>query len=222
MKSASSQYVTRLALGAFVILVFLLQTISLAEANLEAALTDNEENLNLEKENNIVMPTADEMISDVLGYKERVAGTDRWNDLILKVSLEENIDPVFVKCIMALESAGDENLVHYNKNSTYDSGLMQVNSSWVEYDKERLLYDHEYAIRCGIEVIKAKIHAAEVNGKVPTAYEVAWRYNGYCEQGRKYASKFVTLYSELSKNTGDNTIVLSTKNNNENLLLLNK
>ena len=154
MKSASSLSIIRLIAGVFVILVFLLQTLSLAEGVVVPALEDNAQNLNLENTEKIVMPTAASMETDTLGYKLRVQGTDRWNDLILKVSYEEHIDPIFVKCIMTLESGGDENLIHYNKNNTYDSGLMQVNSSWKDnFDLDRLTTDYEYAIRCGIEVI---------------------------------------------------------------------
>lgn len=228
MKSASSQLIMRLIVGVFVILVFLLNTLSAAGGALEPALVDNKDVLNIELENkdseknekknkkdkknkmSFVMPTADTMEMDTLGYKNRVAGTDKWNDLILKVSLEEDIDPIFVKCIMALESAGDADLIHYNKNNTYDSGLMQVNSTWASsFDLQRLTTDYEYAIRCGIKIIKLKIAAAERNGKIPTAHEVAWRYNGYCEAGRKYANKFITLYNDLSKNTEEQSIILS-------------
>ncbi len=64
------------------------------------------------------------------GDLTRLAGTDRWNDIIYKVSKEEEIDPIFVKCIMAIESAGVPGLVSkMNTNGTYDYGLMQVNSS---------------------------------------------------------------------------------------------
>ena len=136
MKSASSQLIIRLIVGVFVILVFLLNTLSAAGGVLEPALVDNKENLNIElddqnaeekieeiikdeqeNEATFVMPTAATMEVDTLGYKKRVAGTDKWNDLILKVSLEEDVDPIFVKCIMAVESAGDADLVHYNKNA---------------------------------------------------------------------------------------------------------
>ena len=50
MKSASSQLIIRLIAGVFVILVFLLNTLSLAEGCLTPALEDNKENLNIEKE----------------------------------------------------------------------------------------------------------------------------------------------------------------------------
>ncbi len=105
----------------------------------------------------------------------RLAGTDRWNDIIYKVSKEEEIDPIFVKCVMAIESAGVPGLTSkMNKNGTYDYGLMQVNSSWSSsFDMSRILTDNEYAIRCGIKIIKRKIEAAERSGKDATVLEVA-------------------------------------------------
>lgn len=136
----------------------------------------------------------------------RLAGTDRWNDIIYKVSKEEEIDPIFVKCIMAIESAGVPGLTSkMNKNGTYDYGLMQVNSSWSSsFDMSRILTDNEYAIRCGIKIIKRKIEAAERSGKDATVLEVAWRYNGYSSQGYKYAVRLSGMYeaiSGMSRNT---------------------
>lgn len=130
----------------------------------------------------------------------RLAGTDRWNDIIYKVSKEEEIDPVFVKCIMAIESAGTPGLTSkMNKNGTYDYGLMQVNSSWSSsFDMQRILTDNEYAIRCGIKIIKRKIEAAERSGKDATVHEVAWRYNGYSSQGYKYAQRLSGMYEAIS------------------------
>lgn len=215
MKSVPSLLYVRLIAGALFILVFLMNSLSVAQGIMTPVLTDNQKQINLgvELKPEFVMPVADDIVIDNSGYKSRVYGTDKWNDLIYKVSEEENIDPVFVKCIMALESAGEDNLTHYNKNGTFDSGLMQVNSSWASsFDLSRLNEDPEYAIRCGILVIKAKIDACLRNGHEPTIYEVAWRYNGYCEAGRRYADRFSKLYTDLSKNTSDNSIYMKVEN----------
>ena len=217
MKSVPSLLWVRLVSGALFILVFLMNRLSVAQGIMTPVLTDNQNQINLgvDLKEKFVMPVADDIVIDNSGYKSRVYGTDKWNDLIYKVSEEENIDPVFVKCIMALESAGEGDLVHYNKNGTFDSGLMQVNSSWASsFDLWRLTNDPEYAIRCGIAVIKAKISACEKNGHEPTIHEVAWRYNGYCEQGRKYADRFSLLYTDLSKNTSDISIFMKVEEPN--------
>lgn len=147
------------------------------------------------------MPTAEDLTGEILRtYGARVRGTDKWNDIILKVSKEEEIDPVFVKVIMAIESAGEAGTKSkQNTNGTYDYGLMQVNSSWSSsFDLNRMLTDNEYAIRCGIKVIKRKIEASERSGKGGTVFDVAWRYNGYNNQGHRYAEKFAAIYENLS------------------------
>ncbi|HAN09017.1 MAG TPA: hypothetical protein DCP90_00205 [Clostridiales bacterium] len=155
------------------------------------------------------MPTADSLTGDMKAkWGAKVAGTDKWNELILKVSQEKGINPIFVKCIMAKESGGDENALNdRNVDGTIDYGLMQVNSSWgnrFEYD--RIMTDPEYAIACGIDVIKEKIAMATSNGEVPTAFNIFWYYNGHVEQGRLYAEDAVLLYEALSGGTRDDDI----------------
>ncbi len=166
---------------------------------------------NIIEEETYSMPTACEVSTENENMKVRIAGTDKWNDLIYKVSMEEEIDPVFVKCIMAIESAGNQNIINYNKNNTTDYGLMQVNTCWGNrFDYNKMMSDPEYAIRSGIQVIKYKIDAAERAGNEPTAFEVAWRYNGYSDMGKRYANKFVTLYNDLNSKS-ENSIKLNNK-----------
>jgi len=147
------------------------------------------------------MPTASSIVSmNNMQYWGKIKGTDQWNDLILKISNEEKVDPVFVKCIMALESGGTPGVKSkQNSNGTYDYGLMQVNTSWgSNFDYNRMLVDNEYAIRCGILVIKRKIEMAECGKNGATVHEVAWRYCGYNSKGLQYANKLSSLYEELS------------------------
>ncbi len=153
------------------------------------------------------MPTYEVLNQTTVSLSKRVAGTDKWNELIQKVSEEEGIDPIFVKCIMTLESSGYEKTINYNTNGTADYGLMQVNSSWTgQFDFNRMLSDYEYAIRSGIQVIKCKIDACVRANHEPTVFEVAWRYNGYNETGRRYALKFSQLYEDLSKKTSNEIV----------------
>lgn len=224
MKAVPSQIV-KLFVLVTAIIVLLSQTLVVAK---EFIVIDLEENLNeenitlgveLEKEP-FVMPTADSVENEA--YRNRVAGTDKWNDLILKVSEEEEVDPVFVKCIMTLESAGEQDLVCTNGNSTKDYGLMQINSTWESsFNFDEILSNPEYAIRAGIKVIKIKIDSAIRNGKEPTVHEVAWRYNGYSEKGNLYANRFVTLYEDITDTSSNETIILKTKENvnNEKVLI---
>jgi len=213
MKNKSSHMVLRLCVMIVVMLVFLSKTLSSAEKSIESDLVENikEEKIELgvELKEEYVMPTYDTIECDNSGYKHRVKGTDKWNDVILKVSKEENIDPIFVKCVMALESAGEAGIVNHNSNNTSDYGLMQVNTGWGNsFDYSLMLSDPEYAIRSGIKVIKNKVDAALKNGKVPTVHEVAWRYNGYTERGNRYANKFVLLYEDMSKTDSNKSILM--------------
>lgn len=156
------------------------------------------------------MPTADDLNdTDASAFIGRVKGTDEWNEIIYKVSKEEEIDPIFVKCIMTKESGGTMGCKNYNKNGTIDYGLMQVNSSsgYTQEELDRMLVDAEFAIRCGIKMIKRKIYAAEVNGQPATVFNVAWRYNGYSEKGHDYAVNFSKLYNALSKMDSETTLV---------------
>ncbi|MCQ2979661.1 MAG: S-layer homology domain-containing protein [Clostridia bacterium] len=170
------------------------------------------------------MPTVDDLSDELAAtYGGKIRGTDKWNELIYKVSKEEEVDPVFVKCIMALESSGTSGLKSkMNNNGTYDYGLMQVNSSWsTSFDLNRMLIDDEYAIRCGIKVIKRKIEAAERSGKGASIFEVAWRYNGYNNQGKKYAQRFATLYEDLSGMSADSPVRVMYGENCNNTIIAN-
>lgn len=145
------------------------------------------------------MPTCDDLPESLMSWYGKIKGTDEWNELIFKVSKEEEVDPVFVKCIMAIESSGNPLAIGHNTNGTTDYGLMQVNSTWASsFDLDRILDDYEYAIRCGVKVIKRKIAAAESAKTEPTVHEVAWRYNGKSSKGEKYADKFAALYEGLT------------------------
>lgn len=132
----------------------------------------------------------------------KVKGTDKWNNLIKKVSQEEGIDPIFVKCIMAIESSGKQSVINKNKNLTTDYGLMQVNTCWKSrFDYKRMLKDPEYAIRSGVKIIKYKIKDAVDNGNKPTVFEILWRYNGKSKKsnkGKNYALRLSKLYEDLS------------------------
>lgn len=161
------------------------------------------------------MPTAEDLPNTTAHrYYNQVKGTDKWNELIYKVSEEEEIDPIFVKCIMTIESNGRAGVISKtNSNGTRDYGLMQINSTWASsFDLQRILNDNEYAIRCGIKVIKRKIEAAERGKKAATVFEVAWRYNGYNSKGKQYAEKLSGIYEDLSGLSRDSLVRVSASN----------
>ncbi|OGO81833.1 MAG: hypothetical protein A2Y18_00485 [Clostridiales bacterium GWD2_32_19] len=162
------------------------------------------------------MPTASNLSDEMKAiWEKKVIGTDQWNTLIEKVSVEEGIDPIFVKCVMAIESGGYQQAHNTkNANGTQDYGLMQVNSSWGSYfDYDKMLYDPEYAIRSGIQVVRRKVILAEKSGVQPTVFEVLWRYNGKSARGKIYAERVTKLYNNLSGKT-ENELVLIKKTEN--------
>lgn len=146
------------------------------------------------------MPTVDKLYSEwALKYLySKTLGTDAYNDLIYDVSTRKGLNPIFIKCIMVLESGGDiKTASSVNSKGVYYVGLMQVASNY-GFDNERMLNDAEYAIECGIEIVNRKIQAARNKGNEPTVHEIAWRYNSYNEAGKPYAEKLSKLYEELT------------------------
>jgi len=86
--------------------------------------------------------------------------------------------------------------------------LMQVGTGFgSRFDYNKILLEPEYAIKCGIDVIKLKAKETSDSGKNPTVYEVAWRYNGYTEKGKAYAESFCSLYEELSRSSRNDLVV---------------
>ena len=57
-------------------------------------------------------------------------------EIALKISKETGKPLTTISKIMFYESHYDSNSVHHNKNHTYDSGLMQINSSHLEEAKK--------------------------------------------------------------------------------------
>ena len=157
-----------------------------------------------EVELEFTMPTADMITSEEnKKYKTKVAGTDAWNDRIYELSKQYNVDPIFVKSLMVLESGGDIKAGY--PNGSY-CGLMQVYKGY-GYDLERIYTDGDYAICAGLDIILNKAKSAKLKGNAATCFEIAWRYNSYSEKGLPYANKASSLYEELSGNSRETVVV---------------
>lgn len=111
--------------------------------------------------------------------KSRIAGTDKYNDLIFKVAKQKNLNPVFVKVILAIETAGKKGTV----SSANCYGLMQVRKADnpSAYDWDRMLTDDEYALAAGCDKINEKIKTAQRLKKNQSIRWVAQYYYGYRE-----------------------------------------
>ena len=134
-------------------------------------------------------------------WKSRLKGTDKWDSLIIKVGKEKGIDPIFLKCVMTIESGGSPRAINRtNKNGTVDYGLMQVNTGWgKQFDYNKMLSNPEYAISCGADVILCKMSTAKRIGLKQNAFNIFWLYNGYSAQGKRYATKVSKLYNAFDK-----------------------
>lgn len=153
------------------------------------------------------MPTADDYKGPDVGahgqrnLKQRIAGTDKWNDLLLKVSVQEGVNPVFMKVIMAIESAGNAGTATSSAGAV---GIMQIVPKYhPEFDYNRMRNDPEYAIACSCKVVKGKAEAAKRSGNPTDVHEVAWRYYGKTAAGKSYGDQAVQMYEGLGFNPKD-------------------
>ncbi|MCX5855730.1 MAG: lytic transglycosylase domain-containing protein, partial [Deltaproteobacteria bacterium] len=67
------------------------------------------------------------------------------------------INPRLLQSIAKVESGLDSNAINFNKNSSTDLGLMQINSAWIEtlkLDREKLLSDPCYNVMTGARILK--------------------------------------------------------------------
>lgn len=167
------------------------------------------------------MPTADNYNGPANGahgqknLKERIRGTDRWNDMIQQVCTEKGgVNPVFAKCIMAIESGGEPTIL----SSAGYYGLMQVKASEYGFDPVRLKTDHKYQIECGVEELITKYKTYYLRwkqnspGKFKGApethnwelYQVSWFYYTYGgPQTETYAKQLKEMYEGLGFKISD-------------------
>lgn len=142
-----------------------------------------------ESQDDFVMPTVADLDNPANEKKiGHVAGTDAWNDLIYSHCSARGIDPIFVKSIMAIESAGQIDA----KNGSY-LGLYQVGKAF-GYDSTLMLSDADYQTEAALNVIETKIAAAIDLGIEPSVYYVAKFYNG----SESYAKTLARIYEDLN------------------------
>ncbi|BCO16146.1 N-acetylmuramoyl-L-alanine amidase_gp093 [Bacillus phage vB_BceM_WH1] len=145
------------------------------------------------------------------GMRGRVAGTDKWNDLIVQVCKEKGgVNPVFVKAIMIQESAGEPT----TRSSAGYYGLMQVKASEYGFDTGKLQKDTKYQIECGVEELigkrntywlpwqknPAKFRFGPEDMKKVELYQLAWFYVGYSNSG--YGSSYPKGIKEIMEGLG--------------------
>lgn len=160
------------------------------------------------------------------GIKSKVAGTDKWNDEIIKQAGKAGVNPLLVKVIMAVESGGEHDPT---PNGSGYVGLMQVGQgiasatglSWatIKSDPASNIYagcvelkqKHEYAQtvikNAGSLYTKFKNMGYELKADV---HGCAWLYNGFSVPtqtsdkvhtgGYVYANQIAAMYAGFGRN----------------------
>ncbi len=133
------------------------------------------------------------------GLGSAIAGTDKWNDLMVKVGKEKSIDPLFLKVIMTIESAGVEKAVGPPTRYGQALGLFQIIPGAVDtpVDANRLLTG-EYNMKKAADIfLIEKGNAAKNRGVKMSVGEMAHFWFGYLQTAEALAYKKLaeTLYA---------------------------
>lgn len=115
------------------------------------------------------------------GWGSALAGTDKWNAMMVKVGKAKGIDPLFLKVIMAIESAGSEKAVGPPTQYGQALGLFQIIPGAVDtpVDANRLL-TAEYNMNKAADIfLNEKASAAKRLGKKMSVVEMAHFWVGY-------------------------------------------
>lgn len=149
------------------------------------------------------------------GFKGSLKGTDKWNDMMIKVGKEKGIDPLFLKIIMAIESGGNEEaLGPWLDNGDRARGLFQIVPSKIgtSIDWNRLL-EGEYNMRKSADIfLVEKGDIAKRLGKKMSVAEMARFWVGYSETDYSYTYQkwAIGLYAGFG---GDpDSLITSSKN----------
>lgn len=135
------------------------------------------------------------------GIKAQLAGTDKWNTNIIGWANKYNINPLFIKIIIAFESGGNASLVEKGVSGREPGrGLFQITPGRVGFDVDpSRLHDVDYAVVQFAKVVESKISAAKGDLSVK---EIAWRYNGKVA-GNPYPDAFMEVYRGLGGGAND-------------------
>jgi LysM repeat protein len=148
--------------------------------------------------------------------KSSLTNVDKWDHLIMKAANDRGINPVFLKCITAMESNGN---IPTKPNAYNCYGIIQVqknsaNSS--KYDWNRMLGTSEadllYQLNAGIDVVESKLTALKnLQKKYPNSrwtnnpeiQMVANLYYGDDNNGKTYGESILQWYTGLGYSKSD-------------------
>lgn len=130
------------------------------------------------------------------------SGVGQWSDQIQQTAQSTGVDPNILATIMKMESDGDPNSRNHNSNGTNDWGLMQINDSTIQdlgLDPDRVKNDPMYNLWAAAQEVKSKQDTAQRLGLDPNnPFNIFWLYNGYSDQGKRYAEKAMDTYNSIS------------------------
>ncbi len=133
------------------------------------------------------------------GIGSAIASTDKWNDLMVKVGKSKGIDPLFLKTIMTIESAGNEKAVGPPTIYGQALGLFQIIPGAVgtAVDANRLLTG-EYNMKKAADIfLNEKGSTAKRLGKKMSVAEMAHFWFGYLQtaEALAYRNLASTIYT---------------------------
>lgn len=159
-------------------------------------------------------PNSTNFQSDIKG---KLAGTDQWNGLIDQVSSETGVNALLIKVIMSIETGGRLQTDGKPNTAGY-YGLMQTNyNNCISKYGAKFKNDPYTQIKAGADELKGKKDywygvksrgnargtASEQSWEI---FQTAWLYNGYSNEGYRYAVHFKTVYEGMGGKMSDPVI----------------
>lgn len=140
-------------------------------------------------------------------WYENLKKCEEYDDIIINTIVPLGGDPLYVKCLMALEGASLKK--HVNRDKSTDYGPVQINDSW---NKEKEIFDLNfmcnedeeklavsYSAFSAYVVLQEKKDLLERKDIEVTPYNLAMAYNYWYKDGEStYALNFMKIYMALS------------------------
>jgi soluble lytic murein transglycosylase-like protein len=137
-----------------------------------------------------------------------------------------DIDHSLLEAIAVVESSMNPRAFHSNRNGSFDLGLMQINSAWVEtlgLDRDKLMSDSCYNVMAGAKILKRCVdrhglswvavgcyNATNLQKRIDYSWEVFHRLKtkggkelAEPKEDERISSSLVFTAKELTQESGD-------------------
>ena len=145
--------------------------------------------------------------------KSVISSSDTWNPKCIEWGRKYNINPIFLKMVLGIESGGQPGLLEKGGNG---KGLFQITPPNIDTpcDASRLL-DPEYNMEILSKVVhNEKVRQAKASKSPLTIHEIAWRYNGKSANGKCYADTFGELVDGCKRSRNESIFFTDSPNKN--------